>query len=175
MGTWQFISGEQGTTAIIFRSKETFSFSVLFLLTHEKKEYLKIKVLSNKESGLLHLGKRETWLLGKSSLSLVTLEETNQITPCVCACVSWWLSVYSVCTFISHITTNVTKHSLILSITKIYLYSFDSLKPHFYTVKLEFTGVYINFLISGKNIDCEYRVPTIYVLSRSMKNIRVFI
>ena len=89
MGTWQFISGEQGTTAIIFRSKETFSFSVLFLLTHEKKEYLKIKVLSNKESGLLHLGKREIWLLGKSSLSLVTLEETNQITPCVCACVSW--------------------------------------------------------------------------------------
>ena len=30
-------------------------------------------------------------------------------------------------------------------ITKTYLYSFDSLKPHFYIVKLEFTGVYIIF------------------------------
>ena len=33
-------------------------------------------------------------------------------------------------------------------ITKTCLYSFDPLKPHFYTVKLGFTGVYINFLIS---------------------------
>ena len=32
-------------------------------------------------------------------------------------------------------------------ITKTRLYSFDPLKPHFYTVKLGFTGVYINFLI----------------------------
>ena len=28
------------------------------------------------------------------------------------------------------------------------LYSFDPLKPHFYTVKLGFAGVFINFLIS---------------------------
>ena len=27
---------------------------------------------------------------------------------------------------------------------------FDPLKPHFYTVKLGFTGVYINFLISAQ-------------------------
>ena len=34
---------------------------------------------------------------------------------------------------------------------------FDPLKPHFYKVKLEFTGVYIIFLISAqKNIDCGY-------------------
>ena len=32
-------------------------------------------------------------------------------------------------------------------ITKTYLYNFDPLKPHFYTVKLGFTGVYIIFLI----------------------------
>ena len=31
---------------------------------------------------------------------------------------------------------------------KTYLYNFDPLKPHFYIVKLGFTGVYINFLIS---------------------------
>ena len=32
-------------------------------------------------------------------------------------------------------------------ITKTYLYIFDPLKPHFYVVKLGFTGVYIIFLI----------------------------
>ena len=41
-------------------------------------------------------------------------------------------------------------------ITKTYLYKFDPLKPHFYIVKLGFTGVYIIFLISGQNIDCGY-------------------
>ena len=42
------------------------------------------------------------------------------------------------------------------SITKTYLYNFDPLKPHFYIVKLGFTGVYIIFLISTQNIDCGY-------------------
>ena len=41
-------------------------------------------------------------------------------------------------------------------ITKTYLYTFDPLKPHFYIVKLGFTGVYIIFLISVQNIDCVY-------------------
>ena len=35
-------------------------------------------------------------------------------------------------------------------ITKTCLYSVDPLKPHFYTVKLGFTGVYIIFLISAQ-------------------------
>ena len=39
------------------------------------------------------------------------------------------------------------------NITKTRLYNFDPLKPHFYIVKLGFTGVYIILL---KNIDCEY-------------------
>ena len=39
-------------------------------------------------------------------------------------------------------------------IRKTYLYNFDPLKPHFYIVKLGFTGVYIIFLISAQNIDC---------------------
>ena len=43
-----------------------------------------------------------------------------------------------------------------LSITKTSLYNFDPLKPHFYIVKLGFTGVYIIFLISAQNIDCRY-------------------
>ena len=39
-------------------------------------------------------------------------------------------------------TINYTEH-----IMKIRLYNFDLLKPHFYIVKLGFTGVYIIFLI----------------------------
>ena len=35
-------------------------------------------------------------------------------------------------------------------ITKTRLYNFDPLKPHFYVVKLGFTGVYIIFLISAQ-------------------------
>ena len=43
-----------------------------------------------------------------------------------------------------------------LFITKTRLYNFDPIKPHFYIVKLGFTGVYIIFLISAQNIDCGY-------------------
>ena len=65
--------------------------------------------------------------------------------------------------------------SLSLSITKTRLYNFDPLKPHFYIVKLGFTGVYIIFLISAQNIDCRYSLePTIYVLIRNMKNMKNF-
>ena len=42
------------------------------------------------------------------------------------------------------------------NIMKTYLYNFDPLKPHFYIVKLGFTGVYIIFLISAQKIDCGY-------------------
>ena len=37
------------------------------------------------------------------------------------------------------------------------LISFEPLKPHFYIVKLGFTGVYIIFLIVRKSIDCGTR------------------
>ena len=43
-----------------------------------------------------------------------------------------------------------------ITITKTHLYIFDPLKPHFYIVKLGFTGVFIIFLISAQNIDCGY-------------------
>ena len=43
-----------------------------------------------------------------------------------------------------------------LIITKTCLYIFDPLKPHFYIVKLGFTGVYIIFLIFAQNIDCGF-------------------
>ena len=41
-------------------------------------------------------------------------------------------------------------------LTKTCLYSFDPFKPHFYIVKLGFTGLYIIFLILLENIDCGY-------------------
>ena len=71
-------------------------------------------------------------------------------------------------------------------ITKTCLYNVDPLKPHFYIVKLWFTRVYIIFLISAQNIDCGYALepprrgssneyPQSYVMSRNLKNIRIFI
>ena len=41
-------------------------------------------------------------------------------------------------------------------IKKTCLYNFDQFKPHFYIVKLGFTGVYIIFLFLLKSIDCGY-------------------
>ena len=49
---------------------------------------------------------------------------------------------------------------LTFCITKTYLYNFDPLKPHFYIVKLGFTGVHIIFLISAQNIDCGYSLES---------------
>ena len=46
------------------------------------------------------------------------------------------------------------------SITKTCLYNFDPLKPHFYTLKLGFIGVYIIFLTSAQNIDCGYSLES---------------
>ena len=43
---------------------------------------------------------------------------------------------------------NIT--TAILVITKTYLYNFEPHKPHFYIVKLGFTGVYIIFVISAQ-------------------------
>ena len=55
--------------------------------------------------------------------------------------------------FSGKIRKNVT---IFHTITKPYLYNVDPLKPHFYIVKLGFTGVYINFLIFAQNIDYGY-------------------
>ena len=53
-------------------------------------------------------------------------------------------------------TVSLNGVNSMLIITKTRLYNFDPLKPHFYIVKLGFTGVYIIFLISAQNIDCGY-------------------
>ena len=62
----------------------------------------------------------------------------------------------------SRISPNTGKS--VENITKTCLYNIDPLKPHFYIVKLGFTGVYIIFLIIScgsthnlQNIDCGTR------------------
>ena len=76
--------------------------------------------------------------------------------------------------------------SQITFIRKTRLYNFDPLKPHFYIVKLGFTGGihYFSYfcskhilwvLVRTASARQLKRVPTIYVLSRNMKSIRVFI
>ena len=43
------------------------------------------------------------------------------------------------------------------TITKTYRYNFDPIQPHFYIVKLGFTGVYITLISAQKHsIDCRY-------------------
>ena len=70
--------------------------------------------------------------------------------------------------------------ALLINITKTRLYNFYPLQPHFYIVKLGFTGIYIIFHISAQKHRFWVlartasprrflRVPTIYVLSRNMK------
>ena len=49
-----------------------------------------------------------------------------------------------------HSHTSMFEYDCNVHITKTYLYNFDPLKLHFYIVKLGFTGVYIDFLISGQ-------------------------
>ena len=54
------------------------------------------------------------------------------------------------------LTTNFDRYAMLIvrnsltNITKTCLYNFDPVKPHFYIVKLGFTGVYIILLISAQ-------------------------
>ena len=61
----------------------------------------------------------------------------------------WRKAVWNYCSFQLDVYWDIC-------ITKTCLYSFDPFKPHFYIVKLGFTGVYIIFLIFARNIDCGY-------------------
>ena len=71
------------------------------------------------------------------------------------------------------------------SFTKTCLYNSEPLKLHFYTVKLEFTEVYIIFLISAQKIYCWYALEPLrrggsneysqyMFLSRNMNKVRFF-
>ena len=65
----------------------------------------------------------------------------------------WHLTISLVrsCQYVSawqKISKYSKRFKIIITVT--YLYNYDPLKPHFYTVKLGFTGVYILFLISAQ-------------------------
>ena len=72
----------------------------------------------------------------------------------------------------------IIKFASNITISKTRIYNIDPLKPHFYIVKLGFTGVYIIFLISAQKHRLWVLVRTassrLYVLSRNMENIRFF-
>ena len=66
--------------------------------------------------------------------------------------ISFWFPLKSLMETIA-----VGNHNIYFgTITKTYLYNSDPFQPHFYIVKLGFTGVYIIFLISTQNIACGY-------------------
>ena len=86
----------------------------------------------------------------------------------------------------SRLSQDMKPEPFLSVITKTCLYNVDPLKPHFYIVKLGFTGVYIIFHISAQNIYCGYSLeppqrggsneyPQSRFLSRHKKNIRIFI
>ena len=70
--------------------------------------------------------------------------------------------------------------NVFLHITKTCLYNFDPLKPHFYIVKLGFTGVYIIFLISAQKHRLWYsleppRTHNLYFEQKFEKKFNIFI
>ena len=81
----------------------------------------------------------------KSVMSLQcrdVIEETDARSYCSLTAVSQLRQTDVILPTTSHIILNPLQ-----PITKTRLYNFDPLKPHFYIIKLGFTGVYIIFLI----------------------------
>ena len=60
-------------------------------------------------------------------------------------------------------------------ITKTCLSNVDPFKPHFYIVKLGFTGVYIIFPISAQNIDCRYSLEPQFIFGAEIRKISEFL
>ena len=73
---------------------------------------------------------------------------------------------------------------LVTGITKTSLCNENPVTPHFYIIKLAFTGVYVFLIFAPKHrlwvlvrsasVRRFLRVPTIYVLSKNKKNIKSF-
>ena len=78
-----------------------------------------------------------------------------------------------------HIRIAGTQLTLFIAhITKTCLYNFDPLKPHFYIVKLGFTGVCIIFLISAQKhrlwVLVRTASPTIYAFEQKYEKYQLF-
>ena len=65
-------------------------------------------------------------------------DQTADMLLTIYKCQLWTKKIFWSCFFNYNL-------DVFLIITKTYLYNFDPLKPHFYIVKLGFTGVYIIF------------------------------
>ena len=93
---------------------------------------------------------------------LIQVVDSNSHIQLQIVLISWFVLIqliwiYTVCkakAYLGSAGPGLTLRMIKTSITKTCLYNFDPLKPHFYIVKLGFTGVYIIFLISAQNIDC---------------------
>ena len=70
--------------------------------------------------------------------------------------VNVWKTMFDPCSLINHICEYVF---WLLPSQKTCLYNVDPLKPHFYLVKLGFSGLFIIFLISAKNIGGSNEYP----------------
>ena len=95
----------------------------------------------------------------KSILALIrTIQTDKKHYFCQCNCdssrlyieLNWFADTRYNVRNIAMLLRECTVTSKKVPITKTYLYSFDPLKPHFYIVKLGFTGIYIIFLISAQ-------------------------
>ena len=67
-----------------------------------------------------------------------------------CKNIGYNIDILHTCLFINPVVVENFAVLFICTITKTRLHNFDPLKPHFYIVKLGFTGVYIIFLISAQ-------------------------
>ena len=63
---------------------------------------------------------------------------------------------YTLSDKITVVVQSIKLSKVLIIITITCLYNFDPIKPHFYIVKLGYTGVYIISLIFAENIDCRY-------------------
>ena len=72
----------------------------------------------------------------------------------------------------AHLLQYACVRALVVFITRTCLYNFDTLKPHFYIVKLGFTGVciYLSFFLL-KSIDCGYALEPPHRVLKSTHNL----
>ena len=82
--------------------------------------------------------------MGKFFQFLTELSANHEIV------VGYYCFMHLFCSEYTCVSKKVCKLGIIEAITKTRLYNFDPLKPHFYKVKLGFTGVYIIFHISAQ-------------------------
>ena len=88
--------------------------------------------------------RQNTYMYGRKWVRKVSITRVIRLCNSLNKMFVLWLTVHTLWNQL------LLQLSLVLFITKTCLYNFDHLKPHFYIVKLGFTGVYIIFVISAQ-------------------------